>query len=368
MKIAILGAGHGGQAIAGDLTLAGHEVRLAAVEEHSGNLKLLQAIGGIIVEGMTSTGAPTGFAKPAMLTTNCVEAIKGVQVIMIVVPAFAQKPYMQLITEHGEKGQIVVFNPGKFGTLALAQMLRQAHRTDDFLIGETSSLIFAARSRGLGHVDIKGIKKELPFSALPSVRTAEALMTLMDIYPQMSPSLSVFQTSIDAPGIILHPISTIFNMSRIEQMGPYRSSHYDITPSIARIMEAVDEERMSVARQICYETFSFKDTMSMLYRVKGEKAYDVMYQISAHNVLMAPENLQVRYITEDVPFGLVTVASIGKLLGMPTPKMDAIINIACMANGVDYWEEGRTADKLGLTGMSIKELVDYATHGTHSKS
>lgn len=131
-------------------------------------------------------------------------------------------------------------------------------------------------------------------------------------------------------------------------------------------METVDEERMSVARQICIESFSFKDTMAALYRVKGESAYDVMYQISAHNVLMAPESVQVRYITEDVPYGLVTVATIGRLLGMPTPKIDAIVNIACMANGADYWSTGRTADKLGLKGMSISALVDYGIHGTYA--
>lgn len=56
----------------------------------------------------------------------------------------------------------------------------------------------------------------MPFAALPSMRTAEALMTLTDMYAQMSPSLSIFQTSINAPGIILHPITTLMNMSRIE--------------------------------------------------------------------------------------------------------------------------------------------------------
>ncbi len=77
MKVAILGAGHGGVAMAGDLTLAGHEIRLAAVPEHSGNLKLLQAFGGIMVEGVTSSGAPVGFARPAMMTTDVAAAIRG---------------------------------------------------------------------------------------------------------------------------------------------------------------------------------------------------------------------------------------------------------------------------------------------------
>ena len=65
-------------------------------------------------------------------------------------------------------------------------------------------------------------------------------------------------------------------------------------------------------------------------------------------------------LPEDVPYGLVTVATIGKLLGMDTPKMDAIANIAFMANGADYWSTGRTAKKLGLTGMSVSQMVEYA--------
>ena len=363
MKVAILGAGHGGIAMAGDLTLAGHEVRLAATPDHATNLQLLMAFGGIMVEGITSSGAPVGFAKPALMTTDISAALKGAEVVMVVVPAFAQEPYMQAIIEHGEKGQIVVFNPGKFGTLAFAKMLRMAGRTDDFLIGETSSFIFAAKTKGLGHVNIKAAKEELPFAALPAARTAEALWTLMDLYPQLSPSMGVLQTSIDAPGLIIHPISTLMNMSRIEQIGPYRNSHYDITPSVGRIMEAVDQERMEVARQLCRETYSFMDTMQVLYKVKGESAYDMMYQVSAHNVQMAPDSLKHRYVTEDIPYGLATIASIGRQIGVPTPRLDAIVNIACMANGEDYWQTGRTAGKLGLAGMTLKQMVRYSITG-----
>ncbi|GAB1392803.1 NAD/NADP-dependent octopine/nopaline dehydrogenase family protein [Rhodocyclaceae bacterium] len=363
MKVSILGAGHGGIAMAGDLTLAGHEVRLAAVPDHATNLQLLKAFGGIMVEGVTSSGAPVGFAKPAMMTTDIAAAIKGATVLMVVVPAFAQEPYMRAIIEHGETGQIVVFNPGKFGTLAFAQMLRKAGRFDDFLIGETSSFIFAAKTKGLGHVNIKATKAELPFAALPANRTAEALWTLTDLYPQMSPSMGVLQTSIDAPGLIIHPITTLMNMSRIEQIGPYRNSHYDLTPSVGRVMEAVDKERMEVARLLCRETYSFMDIMEVLYKVKGESAYDTMYQISAHNVQMAPDSLRHRYVTEDIPYGLVTIASIGQQIGIAVPGIEAVVNIACMANNENYWQTGRTAEKLGLGGMSVRQIVHYAVTG-----
>ncbi|MEQ8188185.1 MAG: NAD/NADP octopine/nopaline dehydrogenase family protein [Candidatus Eremiobacterota bacterium] len=359
MKVAVLGAGHGGQAITADLTLGGHEVRLAAVPEHATNIKLLNAFGGIILEGVSSSGVKPGFAKPVMITTDVGAAIKGAQVVLVVVPAFAQEVYMKLLIEHGENGQIIVFNPGKFGTLAFARLLMDAGRREDFIIGETSSLIYAAKTKGLGHVNIKAVKTELPFSALPASLTGQALWTLTDLYPQFCPAYNVLQTSVDAPGLIIHPISTLMNMSRIEQIGPYRNSHYDITPSVARVMDAVDKERMAIASTLCYETYSFIETMQIMYKVKAENVYDTMYQISAHNVQMAPENLKHRYITEDIPYGLVTLASLGKMLRIPTPGIEAIVNIASMANGEDYWNSGRTMKKMGLSDMSLMELIDY---------
>jgi opine dehydrogenase len=361
MKVAILGAGHGGQAMTADLTLGGHEVRLAAVPEHSTNLELLKAFGGIVLEGKTSTGAKPGFARPALLTTDIAEAIRDAQVIMVVVPAFAQEVYMRHIIASGEAGQIVVFNPGKFGSLHFAHLLDEAGRGGDFLVGETSSLIYAAKTRGLGHVNIKAVKDTLPYAALPSQRSSEALWTLMDLYPQFAPAYNVLQTSVDAPGLIIHPISTLMNMSRIEQIGHYRTSHYDITPGVARVMAAVDGERMEIARKLCYETYSFVETLHIMYKVKGESVYDAMYDISAHNVQMAPGDLKHRYVTEDIPFGLVTLSSLGKLLGVPTPGMEAIVNVACMANGEDYWAKGRTVQQLGIESMSLRELVDYVT-------
>jgi opine dehydrogenase len=361
MIITILGAGHGGQAMAADLTLAGHEVRLAAVPEHATNIRLLNAFGCIILEGKTSSGVPPGRANPAMITTDVAAAIKGSQVIMIVVPAFGQEPYMHALLEHGEKGQIIVFNPGKFGALAFAKMLSDLGRSNDFIIGETSCLIFAAKTKGLGHVNIKAVKAELPFAALPSVKTGEALWTLMDIYPQFMPATNVLSTSVDDPGAIVHPISTLLNMSRIEQMGPYRNSHYDITPGIANIIQAIDNERLDIARILCYETYSLHESIQIMYKVKLGTLYESIYQISAHNVQMAPDNLNHRYITEDIPYGLVTLGSLGRLLNIPTPGIDAIINIASMANKVNYREIGRTTEKLGIHNFRLHQLIDYVT-------
>jgi len=361
MKVAILGAGHGGQAIAGDLTLAGHEVRLASVPAHSTNIDLLKAFGGIVVEGITSSGAKPGFAKIALITTDVAEAIRDAQVIMVVVPAFGQGDFMKILTEKAEAGQIIVFHPGYYASLVFAKMLKEAGREGELIFGDTLSLIFAAKTKGLGHVNIKAMKVELPFATLPSINTAKALWVLSDLYPVLSPAYSVLQTSIDNIGSIVHPVTTLLNMSRIEQMGPYKTSHYDVSPSVGRVMESLDKEKMMIANELGMEAFSFMDIMFSIYKVKASNIFDQMSQISAHNVQMAPGDLKHRYITEDVPYGLVPLAAFGKLLNIKTPNIDAIINLACMANGENYWEMGRNLSTMGIDTMNIKELAQYLT-------
>src|SRR3972149_3270128 len=54
-RIAVIGAGNGGTAIAGDLTLAGHECRLFEFEEWAGNVTAVNEKGGIKVTGVAHT-------------------------------------------------------------------------------------------------------------------------------------------------------------------------------------------------------------------------------------------------------------------------------------------------------------------------
>jgi opine dehydrogenase len=73
--------------------------------------------------------------------------------------------------------------------------------------------------------------------------------------------------------------------------------------------------------------------------------------------IKAPGTIEHRYITEDVPTSLVPIVSIGEMLKIPTPAIRAIIHLASVMHDVDYWAEGRTVDKLGIQGMSIKDIM-----------
>ncbi|MGE5139272.1 MAG: hypothetical protein ACM3JD_07420, partial [Rudaea sp.] len=78
-KIAVIGAGNGGTAMAGDLTLAGHECRLFEFPDWAGNVTAVQDKGGIQVTGV----ARTGFAPVALATTDMAAAVDGAELIMV---------------------------------------------------------------------------------------------------------------------------------------------------------------------------------------------------------------------------------------------------------------------------------------------
>ena len=70
-----------------------------------------------------------------------------------------------------------------------------------------------------------------------------------------------------------------------------------------------------------------------------------------------------RYIFEDVPTGLVPIASIGQMLGVKTPCINTFVHFVNQLLSVNFWTKGRTVGNLGIDGLTKKELQIYARSG-----
>jgi len=79
--------------------------------------------------------------------------------------------------------------------------------------------------------------------------------------------------------------------------------------------------------------------------------------------IKGPTSLANRYVTEDIPIGLVCWSQLGGMIGVPTPLMRATVEIGIAISGVNYWETGRTMEKCGIAGMTAEELCDYVKTG-----
>lgn len=355
MKISILGSGHGGFAMASDLTNDGFDVKLSSVYSHNSKLLKFKNAKQIKIESMFEKYPEPVIVKTDFIDENPINTIKWGDIIFINTPAFAQDEYEQLIGEYGHKGQILVFPCGGFSAVNCKNYFKSINRENDFIICETGSFIYTTKLKGEDTILIKSMKSSVMFGCVEEEKTDFALKIANEIYPQFYKAENVWQTSFSNPSTVLHTVTTLLNMSRIEQLGSYKNSYYDITPSIARIMEKVDEERCQIARRFFKNVMTVSEIMCSLYDLHYDNIYDTIKHISAFKIQYAPNSMEHRYVSEDVPYSMVPIATIGKKLGIDTSNMDSIINIACMANNKDYWKEGRNADKIGFS----KELVIY---------
>jgi len=360
---AVLGAGHGGQALAGYLSLKGFKVNL--FNRSSDRLNSIKLMGGIQVEGEIQ-----GFAPLNVITSNIEEAIKDTDIIMVVVPATGQRFMAENLVPFLKDGQIIVLNPGRTGgALEFKQIFKERNVTAEVIISEAQTFLFASRISGPAQVKIFRIKNSIPVAAIPAYKTVEVVTALRKALPQFVPEDNVLKTSFNNIGAVFHPTLTILNAARIESTHGEFDYYIDgITPSVALILESVDNERVKVAEALGIRAITAREWLYSAYDAYGRNLYEAIQNNPGYRGIRAPYTIFTRYITEDVPMSLVPISSFGKMLQIPTPTIDCMIHLANILHNKDYFTEGRTVEKLGLTGLSVKEIREMIVVETNSTS
>ena len=359
-KIAILGAGNGGFAFSGHLGLEGFEVRLYEDPKFAKNLTAVQSKGGIEV-----TGAKTGFGKVALASTDIASVLKGVNVIMVVVPAFAQMAIFESALPYLEDGQIVVFWPDNFGTILAKKLMKEKNVNKDIKLAGTASLLYSTRKVGTdtNKVHISAIKADLPIACLPASDNLEVIKYLKNIIPQMSEAKNALEIGLVNMNLVVHCSTSVLNAGWIEwTKGDFEFYWHGMTPSVCRVAEKIDEEKSMVAKALGINLNSALQYLNEMYPTeRADTLYEFVSKSRAHGGRgpSAPKNLKERYISEDVPVGLVATSSLGRLCNVPTPTIDAIILLASILNNEDYRAKGRDLTVMGFDGMTKEEIINY---------
>jgi len=358
LKFAVLGTGNSGQCFAADVALKGYSVNLAEVPAFEASLAAIDKKGGIELSGE----AGSGFAELNMLTTDLKAAVKGVDIIFIGGSAHAHEPFSRAVAEHLEDGQFIIFT-SNFGALRFRKWMHAAGLTTRVTPVETMSLLYATRALEPGRVACIGIKDNLPVAALPAARTGEFIAKVRPVFPQFAAAENVWTTSVNNLNPIVHPPMVLFNAGRIEATGGKGWNLYadGATESVCRVMLGMDAERMALLQAVSRDGYAFKDAFEKLYAQYslGKRSLsETLRQSPIHGnpAFPAPDSVNTRYINEDLPFGLCPWSSIGRQWGIPTPTIDAVVQIASTMLGTDYFTAGITVDDLGIAGMSPADL------------
>ncbi|HAA25570.1 MAG TPA: NAD/NADP octopine/nopaline dehydrogenase [Ruminiclostridium sp.] len=344
MNICILGAGNGGTAVAAELSLLGHDVTLVKTSnamndenfnylvEHGGKVKLIE-------EGKMVT------AKIKRVTRE-LSHISESEIVIIYIQTSYHEALIKRIKPYLRDGQILLLNPGYLST---AYVIR--HCSDiDITVCEAQSSFLDCRIIEPGTIRIGFRNVRNPLGIYPVKRTEESKRKLNQLGFPFAYVPSVIEAGLHNPNLIVHTVGAIMSIPRIEKTkGDYCMYHEVFTPSVWRILEALDQEKMDVMEKLGCERIPYVEACKYRNTLDSKRDAKEVFFWYANMPTRAkgPTTVDSRYISEDVPEGLVLLESLGQKYNVKTGICTALIDIASAALGRDLRSEGRTVERLG---------------------
>jgi opine dehydrogenase len=231
---------------------------------------------------------------------------------------------------------------------------------DRVIVGETSTLPYAVRVTEPGVINVfLKLETAVYLAATPRAGTERLLDLVSDVWPAVENAASVFQTTLQNGNPVIHPAVTLLNAGLLERTGGgFLFYEEGVTESVGRLIEAVDLERLAIAEALGVTVLS-EPEIGIRQGYMTEHNYSTAYSRAPGFLgIRAQSQLDHRYLTEDVGYSLILFADLAARIGVPTPVMDAVIQVASVVLARDFRGEGRrTLRTLGLDGMSREELA-----------
>lgn len=357
--IGVLGGGNGAQTMAADLTLAGYTIHLYELPSFAKSPKFAPVLESKTIE-LKGIGR-TGTAAIARVTTSMEEALEGVEWINVVIPATGHDIFFKELLPHLRDGQTVVVWAGDYGSLRLAQLLKEKGVKRNITIAETNTLPYGTRLEAAGVVNLLLTAPLVLLGTLPGKNSAQLVNVLKAVHPCLRPCRNVLVAGFCNPNPIVHPPGSLLNTGRIQySRGDFCMYREGITEAVARVIRRVFAEIENIAKAMGLEVLQYEDrdfrTTASIMGVAFEAPFDTVGVIGH---VAGPHSIYDRYITEDLPFGLVPVSQLGDKLGVPTPVIDSIVHIGSAVCDQDFWQTGRTLGELGIADMTPSQIIKY---------
>ncbi len=359
--IAIFGAGGGGTSAAAHLSTLGFDIRLYSQDIEA--LRPLQDIGGI------NYTAPfgDGFVEIGLITNDAEAAMDDAELVMIVSPAHLHEKWVCAAAPHLTEDQVLFISPGH--TLLLIPHVLRENGIKHPVFCETATLPYLCRRIEPQKCRISRVSDFMVFGGFPGRETQRLYDLVKTVYPAVQPFSNVLETVFPYGNAIHHPPAVLCNAGRIEATGGEFRHYYDgITPSVGQLIDAVDEERVAVAKALGAQTMPFVELFwRMGYTTDNARAsglaYEAFHQSEPDKWIMAPTSLDHRYLLEDVPYGHLIYQELGRIAGVPTPTIDHVIHLACVILQRDFRTEGLTLARMGFGNIDKEKFLDLLENG-----
>ncbi|MBV9827608.1 MAG: NAD/NADP octopine/nopaline dehydrogenase family protein [Alphaproteobacteria bacterium] len=360
MTVAIIGAGSGGVYLAAELGIMGAKLRLHDRDEK--RLAELRPRGGVDVEGQ-------GLAAIEQITTNLKAAVSDAGVIAICTGGTYQEGAARDLAPHLSDGQIILLIQGNTGgSLVVRRALDAAGCRAKIDIAEMDNYPYSNFRLAPDRIRPIVRKKFLQIATFPGHRIDAIFARLAPLFPTAVATPSIAYTGFTNANAMLHCANCVSNAGKIDRGEAYKFYAEGVTPAVARLYRAINAERVAVAAALGAEVPTLEDWFARTYAVRGATIDETCRLLTSNSdgpyqPTGTPTSWQHKYITEDVPVGLMPMSALGSAVGVATPNIDAVIRLAQTLAANDFANDRRGLARMGLAGLDASRIKAVLQQG-----
>ena len=344
MLTAVLGAGGVGLGTAALLAQSGHQVALWSPSQQPGPVTL------------ESQGAVAG-RFPVRATNDVADAVAGADMVVVALPGWAHRTVLEAMAPVLQDGQTVLISShASLGALHLHRLL--AGRGCRAMVAAWGTTIVTGRRTGPHACTLSNIRTAVDMAAIPASRNEAAFAACRDLFGdrfvQRTNLLAIQLSNVNPQN---HLAMLLCNLTRAER-GEAWGNYWAITQAVGRLMEALDAERLALAREFGVAVRTVREHFHLSFGVPMAPVWEQAAMVHARGgTPNGPATLDTRYITEDVPYGIAVTEWLAGVAGVPAPLHAAGAALFCALTGRDLRAENDLLPALGLGGVSAAALL-----------
>jgi opine dehydrogenase len=348
MNIGIIGTGGIGYASAAWLAHAGHVV---SVWSPGGSSAAALHEGPLRSTGVLEAQVPVGVAASAA------ELARNARILLIAVPVNGHRRVMDALLPHLVAGQTVIVS--SMSSLSSLYLFERAQQSGvDITVASLGTTVLTARRSSPDEVRIMTRRTQLGVSALPVSRIDVALALCRALFGDVfvvDPNCLASALSNINP--VAHGPLALFNWTRIERAENWPQYHY-MTPQVAAVIGRLDAERLALARVFGLTVRTIEAHFAKSFGTASTALAQIAAELHAkRGGPPGPTDTSTRFLGEDVPYGLVFIAALGRLAAMPTPATDTLVQASSLILGRDLAAENDLIEPLSIGAESVAGLL-----------
>jgi opine dehydrogenase len=353
MRVGIVGAGSIAFGTACLLEENGHQAMLWSP---SGESTRELAAGATL----KATGAITGEFHPRVATSSA-DLVRDAEVLVLALPGYGHKFAFDQIAPHLRDGQTVVISShASFGALYLSRAL--AGRDVTIIAWGTTAV--TGRRKGQTEVNVNTVRKRVDIATIPQARSADGLALCASLFgDRFVDRGSLMAIALSNLNPQNHMGIALCNLTRMER-GETWSQGQNVTPKVGRLLEELDQERLAIAAALGLNVRTIFEHFHLSFHIPVASISEMNQQMHEEgNGGQGPATADSRYVLEDVPFGLVATARLGRLAGRPAELHESGVRIFSALYGQDFFGENDLLKALDIDSMSLEQLLDLSRDG-----